>query len=84
MSGSLAEIIWISFFYCFEFHFILFRACYRNNRHYMYFRLNGQFDKLGVTNQRGLTNALRDSLSKAGKISKLRVSSILVCQLYIS
>ena len=71
------------YFAVLKFYFILFRACYTNNRHYMYFRLNGQFDKFGVTNQRSLTNALRDSLSKAGKVSKLRVSSILVCQLYI-
>ena len=62
------------------FHF--YRACYRNNRHYMYFRLNGLFDKYGSANQRSLTSAIRNTLSSFGRISRLRVSSILVCLLH--
>ena len=44
----------------------------------MYFRLEGQFDAYGVKDQRSLTNGIRDTLAMVGKISKLRVSSVLV------
>eukprot|EP00795_Rhopilema_esculentum_P010656 gene10656-19398_t len=54
------------------------RACYSNNRHYMYFRLSGQYDSFGAEHQRSLTNSIRNSLAKAAGISKLRVSSVLI------
>ena len=45
----------------------------------MYFRLSGKYDTYGINHQRAVTNGIRDALAKAGRISELRVSSILVC-----
>ena len=49
----------------------------------MYFRLSGQFDTYGVNHQRAVTSGIRYALAKAGKVSELRVSSILVCCYFI-
>lgn len=54
------------------------RVCYKNNRHYIYFRLDGKYDDYGVKDQRSLTKAIRLSLSSAGRVTKLRVSSVLI------
>eukprot|EP00794_Sanderia_malayensis_P015723 gene15723-17308_t len=54
------------------------RTCYIGNRHYMYFRLNVQFDQYGTTHQKEITNSIRDAVANIAGISKLRVSSILI------
>ena len=44
----------------------------------MYFRVDGKYDTHAKLNERGVLSALRSAVSTVGKISRARVSSLLV------